>query len=111
MVILREPGSGTRAVVEAAFAHEGLTIEPVMSVSKTEPIKRMLMSKSSIAYVCSFSVKDEIRRGDLIALTVKDLRIKRSLLSRVSKDGRSLRVPRPFSTSHLYLASRQIEQV
>ena len=78
-VIMREPGSGTRAVVEEAYAAQGLTIEPVMSVSNTEAIKRMLLSQRSIAYVSSLSVKDEIRRGDLVALSVKDLHIKRAL--------------------------------
>jgi DNA-binding transcriptional LysR family regulator len=78
-VILREPGSGTRAVVEKAYEARGLTIEPVMSVSNTEAIKRMLMSRQSIAYVSSLSVKDEIQRGDLAALNVKDLRIERTL--------------------------------
>jgi DNA-binding transcriptional LysR family regulator len=104
-VILREPGSGTRAVVEEAFAHEGLTIEPVMSVSNTEAIKRMLMSQRSIAYVSSLSVKDEIRRGDLIALTVKDLRIKRSLHMLWLK-GRSFS---PSTRAFFDLASQQIE--
>lgn len=78
-VIMRETGSGTRAVVEEAYAAQGLTIEPVMSVSNTEAIKRMLLSQHSIAYVSSLSVKDEIRRGDLVALSVKDLHIKRAL--------------------------------
>jgi len=78
-VIMREPGSGTRAVVEEAYETQGLKIEPVMSVSNTEAIKRMLVSQQSIAYVSSLSVKDEIRRGDLVALRVRDLHIKRAL--------------------------------
>lgn len=78
-VIMREPGSGTRAVVERAYAAQGLLIEPVMSVSNTEAIKRMLQSQQSIAYVSSLSVRDEIRRGDLATLNVKDLHIKREL--------------------------------
>jgi DNA-binding transcriptional LysR family regulator len=78
-VIMREPGSGTRAIVEEAYAAQGLTIEPLMSVSNTEAIKRMLLSQQSIAYVSSLSVKDEIRRGELVALSVKDLHIKRAL--------------------------------
>ncbi|WP_350357543.1 LysR substrate-binding domain-containing protein [Paraburkholderia fungorum] len=89
MVILRESGSGTRAAVEQAYQAQGLTMEPLMSVSNTEAIKRMLMSHRSIAYVSSLSVKDEIRRGDLAALHVKDLHIKRAL-HMVWLKGRSL---------------------
>jgi DNA-binding transcriptional LysR family regulator len=78
-VILREPGSGTRAVVEEAYAAMGLSIVPVMSVSNTEAIKRMLLAHSAIAYISALAVKDDIRRGDLVALTVEDLRIERAL--------------------------------
>ena len=78
-VVLSEPGSGTRAAVEEAFARSGLHIEPAMSISNTEAIKRMLLSQRSIAYVSSLSVEDEISRGDLVRLAVVDLQIKRSL--------------------------------
>jgi DNA-binding transcriptional LysR family regulator len=78
-VILRERGSGTRAVVEKAFASIGLQIEAAMSVSDTEAIKRMLIAEHSIAYISSLSVKDELRRGDLALLEVDGLRIERPL--------------------------------
>jgi DNA-binding transcriptional LysR family regulator len=79
VVILREPGSGTRAVVEDAYAHIGLQIEPLMSVSDTVAIKRMLLAQHALAYVSSLSVKDEVQRGELIMLDVRDLRIERPL--------------------------------
>jgi DNA-binding transcriptional LysR family regulator len=79
VVILREPGSGTRAVVEEAYARIGLRIEPLMSISDTVAIKRMLLAQNAIAYVSSLSVKDEVGRGDLCVLEVRDLRIQRPL--------------------------------
>src|SRR5260370_11274094 len=88
-VILREPGSGTRAVVENAYASIGLQIEAAMSVSDTEAIKRMLIAEHSIAYISSLSVKDELRRGDLVLLAVDGLRIERPL-QKVWLKGRSL---------------------
>jgi len=78
-VILREPGSGTRAVVEEAYLRIGLYIEPLMSISDTVAIKRMLLAQYAIAYLSSLSVKDEVSRGDLTVLDVHDLRIERPL--------------------------------
>jgi len=88
-VILREAGSGTRAVVEESYAKAGLNMEPIMSVSNTEAIKRMLIAQNSIAYISSLSVRDEVRRGDLAVLNVTDLRIERAL-HMVVLQGRSL---------------------
>jgi DNA-binding transcriptional LysR family regulator len=78
-VLLREPGSGTRAVVEDAYVRAGLKMEPMMSINSTEAIKRMLLARQCVTYVSSLSVRDEVRRGDLGTVQVKDLRIERAL--------------------------------
>jgi DNA-binding transcriptional LysR family regulator len=88
-VILREPGSGTRAMIELAFAEMGLTIEPMMSLSNTEAIKRMLMAQSYIAFLSMLSVKAELQRGELALIEVRELRAER-LLHMVWLKGRSL---------------------
>ena len=80
ILIMREPGSGTRAIVEEAYARIGLNIEPLMSVSDTEAIKRMLLAQHALAYVSALSVKDELRRGELTVIEVGDLRIERPAL-------------------------------
>ncbi|MCX5545550.1 LysR substrate-binding domain-containing protein [Paraburkholderia sp. CNPSo 3076] len=79
MVILREPGSGTRAVVECAYQRAGLEMIPSMSVSDTEAIKRMLVAQQTMAYVSSLSIGEEIARGELRTLEVADMRIERAL--------------------------------
>lgn len=79
VVIMREAGSGTRAVVEDAYANIGLKISPILSISNTEAIKRMLLAQRSIAYLSSLSVKDELSRGELSSVTIKDLCIRRPL--------------------------------
>ena len=89
VVIMREPGSGTRAIVEEAYSRIGLNIEPLMSVSDTEAIKRMLLAQHALAYVSALSVKDELRRGELSVIKVDDLRIERPL-HMVWLKGRSL---------------------
>lgn len=88
-VIMREPGSGTRAIVEETYSRLGLQIEPLMSVSDTEAIKRMLLAQHALAYVSVLSVKDELRRGELSVIEVDDLRIERPL-HMVWLKGRSL---------------------
>ncbi|WP_051481435.1 LysR family transcriptional regulator [Paraburkholderia nodosa] len=89
VVIMREPGSGTRAIVEEAYARAQLKIEPLMSVSDTEAIKRMLLAQHALAYVSLLSVRDEVRRGELTIVEVEDLRIERPL-HMVWHKGRSL---------------------
>ena len=88
-VIMREPGSGTRAIVEDTYARIGLHVEPLMSVSDTEAIKRMLLAHHAIAYISLPSVRDELRRGELAVIEVDDLHIERPL-HMVWLKGRSL---------------------
>ncbi|CAM2196892.1 Transcriptional regulator, LysR family [Paraburkholderia kururiensis] len=88
-VIMREPGSGTRAIIEESYRRAGLDIEPLMSVSDTEAIKRMLLSQHALAYISTLSVTEELRRGELTIIEVEDLRIVRPL-HMVWAKGRSL---------------------
>jgi DNA-binding transcriptional LysR family regulator len=104
MVILREPGSGTRAVVEEAYQQIGLQLDPLMSVSDTEAIKRMLLAQHAIAYVSRLSVKDELRRGELSVLEVEELCIVRPL-HMVWLKGRSLS---PSTEAFFHLVVAQI---
>lgn len=89
VVIMREPGSGTRAIVEQTYAQAGMRITPLMSVSDTEAIKRMLLAQNALAYVSLLSVREEVRRGELTIIEVDDLRIERPL-HMVWNTGRSL---------------------
>jgi DNA-binding transcriptional LysR family regulator len=88
-VIMREPGSGTRAIIEDSYRRAGLEIEPLMSVSDTEAIKRMLLSQHALAYISTLSVTEEVRRGELTIIEVDDLHIVRPL-HMVWAKGRSL---------------------
>ncbi|MFT4065577.1 LysR substrate-binding domain-containing protein [Paraburkholderia sp.] len=78
-VVMREPGSGTRAIVEDAYANRGLSIQPLMSVSDTEAIKRMLRVSRTLAYLSVLSVRDELARDELRAIEVESMRIDRQL--------------------------------
>lgn len=78
-VVMREPGSGTRAIVEDAYASRDLSIRPLMSVSDTEAIKRMLRVSRTLAYLSVLSVRDELARGVLKTIEVDGMRIDRQL--------------------------------
>jgi DNA-binding transcriptional LysR family regulator len=77
--IAREPGSGTREVIEAALLERGVQLEPVMSLGSTEAIKRAVSVGLGVAVVSGLTVEDELASGRLVALQVEDLQIVRAL--------------------------------
>ena len=78
-LILREPGSGTRQVVEQAYAARGLTLSPSCSIGSPEAIKRMLRLGRAVSWVPRLSVADELAAGTLIQLPVTDIHVTREL--------------------------------
>jgi len=77
--ILREEGSGTRAVVERAFARHQLNPQPLMSLGSTEAIKRLAGSGLGYAVVTKLAVSEELADGRLVRLPVPELTIDRPL--------------------------------
>ncbi len=77
--VMRERGSGTRAVIERALADAGLSVEVVMSLGSTEAVKRAVASGIGVAIVSGLTVANEIRSGTLGLVRVSDLSIRRPL--------------------------------
>ena len=77
--ILREEGSGTRAVVERALQARGLSVKPVLSLASTEAIKRAVGAGIGVAIVSRLSISQELRTGLLVEISVRDLVIRRPL--------------------------------
>ncbi len=77
--ILREPGSGTRAVVERAFARQDLRPEVLMSLGSTEAIKRTVAAGLGYAVISKLAVATELAEGRLVRLPVPELAIARPL--------------------------------
>ncbi|NHV26403.1 LysR family transcriptional regulator [Burkholderia sp. D-99] len=88
-LVMREPGSGTRTVVEQAYAQRGLTLAPKLSVGSAEAIKQLLRLGNAIAWVSRSTVSEELSSGVLVQLSVKDLKIERNL-SMIWRKGGSL---------------------
>lgn len=77
--VMRERGSGTREVIEAALAKKGLTVEPVMSLGSTEAVKNAVAARLGIAIVSRLAVELELSSGSLVTIEIADLEIQRAL--------------------------------
>jgi len=77
--IMREEGSGTRAVVERALAARGLSVTPVLSLASTEAIKHSVAAGLGLAIVSRLAIGLELKFGSLAVIPLKDLVIHRPL--------------------------------
>jgi DNA-binding transcriptional LysR family regulator len=77
--ILREPGSGTRAVEERALARLKVPVRVAMALGSTEAIKRVVAEGVGLAIVSRLAVRAEGAAGTLVVLPVAGLRIDRPL--------------------------------
>jgi DNA-binding transcriptional LysR family regulator len=77
--ILREPGSGTRAVEERALKRLKLSVRIVMALGGTEAIKRVVAEGVGLAIVSRLSVQTECPAGVLVVLPVQGLALERPL--------------------------------
>ncbi|MDD9939660.1 MAG: LysR family transcriptional regulator [Myxococcales bacterium] len=78
-LLMREPGSGTRDVIEAALAQRGITLSPAMSLGSTEALKNAVAAGLGVAIVSRLTVELELSTGRLAELPVTDLAIRRAL--------------------------------
>jgi len=77
--ILREPGSGTRAVEERALARLKLPVRTAMALGSTEAVKRVVAEGVGLAIVSRLAVQAEYAAGTLAILPVAGFRIERPL--------------------------------
>ena len=77
--VMREDGSGTRQVVEAALGDKGISLTPVMSLGSTEAIKRAVIEGVGVAIVSRLAISMELESRLLGIVPLSDLTIKRPL--------------------------------
>ncbi|TWT39444.1 LysR family transcriptional regulator [Blastopirellula retiformator] len=77
--VLRESGSGTRAVQEQAISLCGVEVKELMTLSSTEAIKHVVAAGVGLAIVSRLSVEAELTSGELKAIRLADLKIPRPL--------------------------------
>ena len=95
-LILREPGSGTRAVLERALAALGLTVTPLMSLGSTEAIKRAVAAGAGLAVVSRLALGLELETGRLALLPLFDLTLNRPLHRLTRRGAHESRAGRAF---------------
>lgn len=81
-LILREPGSGTRRVVERALQKAGLPprrLAVAFEIQDSEAIKGLVAHQAGIGFLSRLAMRHELAHGLLAALPVKGLRITRPL--------------------------------
>ena len=79
--ILREPGSGTREMVERAFARYRLQPRCALHISSSEAVKRAAMESGGVGWISEVCVSEELRTGRLVALRTPRLSLERPLYS------------------------------
>lgn len=77
--IVREPGSGTREVIDAALVEHGVVRSPRMVLGSTEAIKNAVVRGLGVAMVSRLTVALECETGRLREVEIRDLRIRRAL--------------------------------
>ncbi|RYY75579.1 MAG: LysR family transcriptional regulator [Gammaproteobacteria bacterium] len=75
--ILRERGSGTRQVFDAAMRHQLTNLKILLELEHTEAIKRAVESGLGIGCVSRLALKDAFKRGSLVPLEIPALDLKR----------------------------------
>jgi DNA-binding transcriptional LysR family regulator len=77
--IVREPGSGTRAVSARALALHGARLTNTIRVGGTEAIKQAVAAGLGLAIVSRAAADDQLALGRIAILTVNGLAIRRTL--------------------------------
>jgi len=75
--ILRERGSGTRQVFDAALRHQLSDMNVLLELEHTEAIKRAVESGLGIGCISRLALKDAFKRGSLVPLEIAGLDLTR----------------------------------
>jgi DNA-binding transcriptional LysR family regulator len=75
--IVREPGSGTRALFDRAMRTVGADPEICLQLEHTEAIKRAVESGLGIGCLSRLALRDALRRGSLVELSTPALPLRR----------------------------------
>jgi len=78
-LIVREEGSGTRAVVERALRRKGMKVKSLLSLASPEAIKNTVAAGIGLAFISRLVIGPELQTGRLGIVRLKDLTIERPL--------------------------------
>jgi molybdate transport repressor ModE-like protein len=72
-LLVREPGSSTRAVAERYFARAGYRPANRWELDSNEAIKRSVQAGLGVGFVSKLVVADEVERGELVSFRIDGL--------------------------------------
>lgn len=75
--IVREPGSGTRALFDRAMGAAGVDADVCLELEHTEAIKRAVESGLGVGCLSRLSLREAFRRGSLVEIATPDLALRR----------------------------------
>jgi DNA-binding transcriptional LysR family regulator len=75
--LVREPGSGTRRLMEHLFAEHGMKVNATMEISSDETIKQAAMAGMGLAFLSLHTVQLELQTGRLVMLDVREMPVMR----------------------------------
>lgn len=79
ILIVREPGSGSREVVTQALSQHGIEPARTLEIGSTAAIKQAVAAGLGVAIVSAASVRDQIRLGRLKIIPIRGVFIERTL--------------------------------
>jgi len=75
----REPGSGTRDVLERELRLRKLEVRPALELGSTEAVKKAVALRLGVGFVSSLAVELELHAGRLLRIDLQDFSLKRAL--------------------------------
>jgi DNA-binding transcriptional LysR family regulator len=78
-LLMREQGSGTREIIEAALVRKKVEVRPMMNLGSTEAIKRSVEAGVGVSIVSALTIEQELRDRRLASFRLADCRLRRSL--------------------------------
>ena len=78
-LLMREPGSGTRELIERRLQRHGIRPGDIVELGSTEAIKQAAIHGGGIAWLPRVCMPRELTSGELVRLPVKFLNIRRPL--------------------------------
>ncbi|QKV95924.1 LysR family transcriptional regulator [Streptomyces sp. NA02950] len=78
-LVLRERGSGTRQVLDAALADHGGLAAPLLELASTTAVKAAAVSGAGPAVLSRLAVHEELAARRLVEVAVADVRLRRDL--------------------------------
>jgi LysR family transcriptional regulator, low CO2-responsive transcriptional regulator len=90
LLLCREPGSASRAIVDTVFAEAGIRTAARWELGASEAVKRAAREGLGVAFLSRFAVAEEVSRGELESFRIAGLPPLRRALSVASVVGRDL---------------------